>query len=273
MASSPIITVLMGVFNSEDHISEAIQSILQQTLVDIELLIIDDCSTDSTRDIVNSFAEKDSRIRLMCLPENHGLGYCLNLGVQEASCELIARMDGDDVSVKFRLEHQLSHFQQSPTLDVLGSWALNVDENGCVGELRKVPLTQLDIESRVWSNPFIHSTVMFRRSSILAVGSYNPLLRKRQDYDLWFRAVSGGLQLKNLPEVLLNYRFTERTFRRNSVKVMWQQALIGVRGCRRVGAPWISYVYVMYPFIRSLFPVSMQRLLYIITRRFDPRLR
>lgn len=268
-----LVTVLMSVYNDEKYLSDSIESILGQTFTNFEFLIVDDGSTDSSATILSRYASIDARVRVHTLQNNRGLGYCLNLGVSLARGKLIARMDADDKSMPDRLQRQVSLFQGNQELDVLGTCAVLIDDYGNETKVRSVPLTKRDIFRNVWSNPFIHSSVMFRKESILRIGSYKPNLARRQDYDMWFRAVKHNLNMQNIADPLILYRFSEKTFKRNNVCLMFEQAMIGVRGCILVGVPIKVYLFVFYPFFRSLFPVALQSWIRQNVSKFDPRLR
>jgi len=261
----------MGVFNGLPRVVHAINSIRNQTIRDFEFLIIDDGSTDGTDRVIRRHAEADSRVRIIRNEANQGLGSVLACGVREAQGEFIARMDADDVSVPDRLEKQVKYFDTHPETDVVGSYALDVGTDGSVLGERRVPTTHEKISERVWSNPFVHATVMFRRDSILKVGSYSPALRRRQDYDLWFRCVNAGLELANIPEPLVHYLYSEETVRRNNVRATWDQVRIGLRGCRLVRAPLHAYVGTCMPLVESAMPRWLRSKLLPIKSMIDPR--
>lgn len=267
----PAITVLMGVYNGGQHVKACIESILQQTFANFEFLIFDDASTDETHSIVEQMARTDPRIRYVHNEVNVGLGAILNRGVAEARAPLVARMDADDIAVPYRLEKQFRFLQEHPEVDIVGSFALDVAQDGAPIRERKVPVTHEKIAELVWSNPFIHPTVMFRRDAVLRVGSYSASDRRRQDYELWFRCVAGGLRMANIPEALVHYRFSEETMKRNHVRSMWEQAKIGLRGCRLVRAPAYAYVATCMPLLESLMPSWMRYRFTAIKARFDPR--
>lgn len=265
------LTVLMSVFNGAAHVHESIESILAQTYSQFEFLIIDDASTDATAEVLLSFAAKDSRVRIVQNKENLGLGASLRLGVLQASGIWIARMDADDIAFPDRLEKQLRYLHRHPEVDVLGTWAYDVDDHGGVAGLRTVPVDPAQIARLVWANPFIHSTVVFKRSSVLSVGSYDPSLAKRQDYDLWFRCVAARLRLANLPMPLLKYRLSEAHYRRNRWTVAKAHVRVGWAGCRRVRAPMIAYLGVLAPLLKSVVPPAAGPLIHRLLKRADPR--
>jgi glycosyltransferase involved in cell wall biosynthesis len=268
---SPSVTVLMSVYNGEEYLDAAVESILRQTYEDFEFLIIDDASTDESRSCLLTWAEKDDRIRLVLKDVNEGLGQALHDGVNMAQAPLIARMDGDDVAMPDRLEKQVAYFDEHPEADILGSWAVDIDEEGREKQYRRYPKEHDEIVRLIWTNPLVHPSVMMRKDAIESVGSYDPDVRKRQDYELWFRCVAGGLRFANYPEALLRYRFTGDYYDRNDLKVAWRQAKIGWQGCRRVGAGPMAYIGVAVPLFRSLLPRALNAGLHNLLHRVDPR--
>jgi len=200
---TPKLSVVMPVYNGGKYLKEAIESILSQTLVDFEFVIIDDGSSDNSVQIVESYS--DERIRL--IKNNHqGLVKSLNIGIENSGSEYIVRMDSDDVAVPERLEKLFNYMENNPGVAVCGSWANIINETGeKVGEM-KYPL----IENKVIKKynllhcPFIHPTVIFRRDIIKRLGGYKNF-KHAEDYELWTRVLNKNLG-HNLPEKLIDYR-------------------------------------------------------------------
>ncbi len=196
-----MITVLLPVFNGAPYLKEAIESILCQSYQNFELLILDDASKDDSVKIALSY--KDKRIRVYQNKKNLGLGRNLNIGLENAKGELIARMDADDVSLKTRLEKQANFLQTHKEIGICGTHTQIK---------KKYPLTYDAI--KVWllfRNTFAHSSVMFRADKRI---KYDPAFIRAQDYDLWVRS-SHFTRLANLPEVLLFHRIHERQISEN----------------------------------------------------------
>ena len=267
----PQVTVLMSVYNGLPFLERAIKSIVNQTFSDFEFLIVDDASTDGSSEILRTWSKRDDRIRIITNETNQGLGYCLDLGVKDARAPLIARMDDDDVSLPRRLQTQIDYLQRNPEVDVLSSWAIDCDANETPMRVRQCPIRHEDIRRLVWTIPFIHPAVVFKRDAVLKVGSYDPSLRRRQDYDLWFRCAAADLRFANIAEPLILYRFTGDYYSKNDWRVALDQARIGWRGCKLVGAGPVAYIGVMAPLLRSLLPGPMQGIAHKIMNRLDPR--
>lgn len=199
------VTVLMPVYNSEKYISAAIHSVLSQTFSAFELLIVNDGSTDRTREIIGSF--QDPRIRVID-KANGGVASALNAGLAQARGQFIARFDADDVCLPQRLEEQVGFLDKHPGYVVVGSDADYMQENGeflfsfqCLGH------THEEIrESFYFYCPFIHSSVMYRRDVVLEAGGYSEHAHNFEDYLLWTRLLKAG-RLANLPLPLIRVRF------------------------------------------------------------------
>lgn len=204
--SAPRVTVLLCVYNGEGYVREAIDSILAQTYGDFELLIVDDASTDATPAVLASIA--DRRLRVLQNRENLGLTRSLNIGLRASHGELIARHDADDLSYPDRLARQVAFLDDHPEVAAVGSQFVSISERG----RRRPPhlwmkcQTALGIRWQLlFENPFVHSSVMFRRNAVLEAGGYDESFRTNQDYELWSRLAS-RFQLRNLPEALVALR-------------------------------------------------------------------
>lgn len=201
-ATEPLVSVLLPVFNAEKYISEAIESIQNQSFRDFELLIINDGSTDGTLEILQQHKKADDRIVIISRA-NKGLVDTLNEGVDIARGQWIARMDADDIALPNRFALQLSMLAQTGA-DICGGWIQ------CFGasdtRIIKHPISDEAIKTALYfGSAFAHPTVMMRTDKIKQL-RYDKLWEKCEDYDLWQRAVSAGWKMANVPEVVLRYR-------------------------------------------------------------------
>lgn len=199
---APEISVVLPVYNGEEHLSEAIDSILAQTFTDLELIIIDDGSTDDSLALLKQYQQRDSRIRLIAR-ENRNLATTLNDLLDLARGEWIARMDQDDVALPHRFERQLQWLDKTGA-DICGSWVKYFGS----WDRRTWRGYQSDQAIKVemlFKSPFVHPSVMMRADLARALG-YDKACEKAEDYDLWVRAAQAGWKMSNVPEVLLLYR-------------------------------------------------------------------
>lgn len=201
----PKVTVLMSAYNSESYLLESLDSILNQTFQDFEFLIINDGSTDQTRDIILSLDEP--RINLIDNEQNLGLTRSLNKGLRLAKGEFIARQDADDISEPERLQHQVDFLEAHPEIALLGTWHKEVDAEGNFSGMWTLPSDWLQIRwALLFYTPFVHSSVMIRKATVLQkVGFYNEDFSYSQDYELWSR-IAQNLPVFSLKERLVKTR-------------------------------------------------------------------
>lgn len=202
--TSPTVSVLMPVYNCSAFIAEAIESILNQTCSCLELIIIDDCSTDNTREVISRFTDK--RITLIKKNENSGYISSLNMAIEISKGEFIARMDGDDISHHNRLEKQVNFLNLNPDVALCGTWY----ESLSTKEVVENPVENEDIKIALLDYCALgHPTVMFRKAFVTANKlSYDQSFYPAEDYELWTRISALG-KISNLPEALLYYRSHE----------------------------------------------------------------
>lgn len=198
----PTISVILPVYNCEEYIYESVQNILDQTFEDFELLIINDGSTDKSKQIIMSL--NDKRIRYIENRNNQGLIKALNKGLYFAEGEFIARMDADDLCVNIRFQKQLEYFRQEHNADILGTNQYIVGTNNRI-------LHQLNNEEnkvKLLLQPAVaHSSVMMKRESLNKNRLYyDKIALHAEDYKLWVDSSLSGLSIHNLPECLCGYR-------------------------------------------------------------------
>ena len=194
----------MPVYNVEKYLKEAIDSILNQTYKNIELIIIDDCSTDSSRDIIKSYS--DSRIKTYYNSENMQQPRTRNRGLELAKGDYIANMDSDDISFLNRIEEQVVFMEKNKDIDICGCYCKTF--GGVKKRIVKTPLTNEDCKMvSIVTSPIAHPTVMIRSSSLKKYDiKYDLNYKYSQDFELWSRLLFQGANFSNIPEVLLNYR-------------------------------------------------------------------
>lgn len=199
------ISVVMSVFNGEAFLGQAIESILDQSFLDFEFLVVDDGSTDSTPKIISEYAHRDKRMRVVT-HDNKGRAESLNIGIGLASGRYIARMDADDVALRHRLEKQIEFMEQNPEVGVLGGAYDLINGNSDVVNCVRPPLEDAELRSLMLRyNPMCHPTVVMKKDIALASGGYRAALLDADDYDLFLRMAERS-KLANLQESVLQYR-------------------------------------------------------------------
>jgi hypothetical protein len=199
------VTVLLVTYNDALFVRAAIDSVLAQTFQDFELLIVDDASTDRTRDVAAS--SRDPRIRLLANPINLGQGAARNRGLATITTEFVAMLDGDDLAWPERLAQQVAYLDEHPDVAAIGAQAALIDVSGRrIGTFAR-PTTDLGMRwCGIFQSPVIHSAVMFRRAIIWnQLGGYEERYRFGEDFDLWCR-LARTHTIRNVPQTLTSYR-------------------------------------------------------------------
>ena len=221
----PDISVIMSVYNGEDYLEEAVQSVIDQTFKNWELIIINDCSTDTTEEILDTFSKKDERIKVYKNEVNLKLPASLNRAVSLASGKYIARMDADDICLPERLEKQYA-FMEAHSDTALSSCRFLTVKNGiymsggmggrCDADAIRAMLLAV--------NPILHPGVI-AKAEIFRKYPYDTSLTCTEDLELWTRLAAAGEKLEIFPECLLIYRLhdkqiTSTTFARQCTEVL-----------------------------------------------------
>lgn len=204
----------MPAYNTEKYIGESIESILRQTYQNFEFIIINDGSIDSTEKIIESY--NDPRIVYLKNNTNKGLSYSFNFGISKAQGYYIARMDSDDIALETRLETQVKYLDKNTKLDIVGSSAILINENGeRIGVINKPKEHVLIKWQSLFSTPLVHPTVM-GKAAIFKNNPYNESLVNSEDYELWSRLFfSSRTKFGNIRKPLLKYRVYSKSFTQN----------------------------------------------------------
>lgn len=203
-SNSPLVSVVLPVYNGEKYLRDSIESILDQSYSNLELVAINDGSGDGSGAIIKSF--KDERIRYF-EQDNQGVAKTLNRGIMLARGKYIARMDADDVSMPQRLQKQVSFLESHQEYGLLGTWAEIWEESRKTNRCLKHPPTDAELRFElIFDSFFVHSSVMIRKSVLEKAGFYNPDMKGQpEDLELWSRIVK-ECKVANIPEILHVYR-------------------------------------------------------------------
>ncbi|HEC1752103.1 TPA: glycosyltransferase family 2 protein, partial [Campylobacter lari] len=219
MINKPLISVIMPCYNRENYIISAIESILNQTYSNFEFIIIDDCSTDNTFEIVKHYANLDKRIIPFRNDRNSHIVYSLNFGLNIAKGKYIARMDDDDISLPSRFEKQVKYLEENEDIVVLGTYIEFLSKNNVFLNKESDP----DILSILLNFYCVlaHPSVMIRKSfldkhQIL----YDKKYQFAEDYNMWSNILKLGGKIANYPEVLLRYRLGEGVSRNRNTQII-----------------------------------------------------
>ena len=214
---------LMSVYKKEDaeSLRLSINSMLGQTLPPEQIVLVKDGAlTDELEKVIQEYSFSHAEIfTVVGYPENKGLAYALNYGLEHCRNELVARMDSDDYSVESRCEKQVAEFEQDEDLVLVGTYMRYFEGtvDSLSEEIRSYPADDVEIKKALRRySPFSHPSVMFKKSEVLGCGGYDASLRRRQDIDLFSRLiVHNGKKAKNIKEPLLLFRRDESYYKRN----------------------------------------------------------
>jgi len=231
----PLVSVLLAVHNDARHVEAAIDSVLHQTLGDVEVVVVDDASTDDTPAVLATY----DGLVLLRNDEQRGLAASLNRGLDTARGRYVARLDSDDVAVPHRLERQVAHMQRDARLAVVGSAIVDLDEHDERGQTHVMPSGPTALRwHALFSSPFFHPTVLVDREALAGL-RYDPEFLESEDYDLWTRlfTVADGDNLRE-PLVLKRVHAGQASQRRGDVQESFQYR-VALREIARV-APGID---------------------------------
>jgi glycosyltransferase involved in cell wall biosynthesis len=224
-SNTPVVSVVMPVYNSESFLKEAIESILNQTYQNFEFIIAYDESTDKSFHIIKSYKKKDPRI-ILSTGKKRGLVKSLNDAFEISNGEYIVRMDADDISPLSRLESQLD-FTKKNNLDICGGHCLLIDDKARINGLNIVPMSHdMCTLSMLFKVPFFHPSVMIRKSflndNLLKYGQSK--YQMAEDLDFWVRMHKCGAIFGNVNSVILEYRVLKNSLSRVNNSLVLQNA-------------------------------------------------
>jgi glycosyltransferase involved in cell wall biosynthesis len=220
--NKPLVSVILPVYNGEKYLLDAINSILDQTYDNFELIVLNDCSPDNSRNIILSI--QDSRLKLIDNEVNLGLVGSLNKGISNSSGKYIARMDQDDISIASRLEKQVDYLENNVSCQLLGT---NYQAIGDYNYTSNLPSTAKEVTLQLHiHNCICHPSVMFRKSVFQDSNlKYNSTFVDCEDYGLWIDMLSKNLELNNLPDILIKYRIGKQSTTTHSIDIRKERLL------------------------------------------------
>ena len=245
------ISIITPCFNSQEFISFTIDSVLQQTYKNWELIVINDGSTDNSKDILAEFSKRDSRIRIITLDKNYGPAHARNVGIKKAKGKYIAFLDSDDLWITNKLETQISFMLENNIVFSFSSYR-KIDEDGkIVGDVIKAP-SRIQYQDLLKSCSIGCLSVVYDQSMIGK--QYMPEYKKTQDYALWLKILKSGVDAIGIDEELALYRIRKSSISRNKfVKAYYQWKIY--REQEKISFPKSLYLMMFYAFygIKKMF--------------------
>lgn len=256
------VSIIMGIYNCEDTLDEALQSIFNQTFQNWEFIICNDGSTDNSYSIAEKYAKNDKRIKLIQNEKNMGLNYTLNHCLKYAQGEYIARMDGDDISLPTRLQKEVEFLESHPDYSIVSTPMIYFDERGefTIGKSIKIP-TKYDA---IKGTPFCHAPCMVRKRAYDAVKGYSidKKTLRVEDYDLWIRMMSLGFKGYNLSEPLYKMRDDRDAYSRRKYKYRINEAYVKYKAIKLLKLPLKYFVFILRPLIVGCIPSFLYKKLH-----------
>lgn len=256
--TSPEISVIMGIYNCERTLREAIESIVNQTFTNWEIVLCDDGSSDNTYSIAEQYREKyPDKIILLKNDSNKGLNVTLNRCLSVARGKYIARMDGDDRCSCLRFEKELLALQGEPDLSIVSTDMEYFDETGTWGCISHpaYPVAK----DFLYGTPFCHAPCLVKKEAYDAVGGYSEAdrLLRVEDYHLWMKMYAQGFKGRNIHEALYQMRDDRNAYARRKMKYRVNEAYVRCLAVKELKIPIIGYIYALRPILVGLLPTSI----------------
>lgn len=264
----PRISILMGIYNCAPTLSEAIDSLYEQTYKDFKLILCDDGSTDNTYEIAKEYSNKYSNIILLRNEKNMKLAYTLNHCLEYADTEYVARMDGDDISLPERFAKQIRFLDENPEYSLVSCPMIYFDETGDWGQGRAIEKPNIDTFKK--GTPHCHAPSMIRTAVIKEVGGYTDTKEtiRVEDYYLWYKIYKAGYKGYNLPEHLYKMRDDKDAIARRTLKSRFYSSYVKYKVLKDLGHKF-SLFYASNEVVKGFIPHYIMKYLrkYRLNRR------
>lgn len=254
------ITVLMAIYNCEETLVEAIDSLLNQTYQNFKLILCDDASTDNTYNIAKHYAEKYSNIFLIRNKENLKLAASLNRCLEYADTEYVARMDGDDISLPTRFEKQIDFLDNNKSYAIVSSPMVYFDETGDWGRGKNNPTPSIQDFKK--GTPHPHAPSMIRTDVIKEVDGYTDTKRtvRVEDYYLWYKIYKAGYNGYNLEEPLYKMRDDRDAMGRRTFMVRYNGFVTKYQVMQDLGIK-NAFFYALPNLIKAFIPHFLMKII------------
>lgn len=260
-----MISIIMGIYNCADTLTEALDSIANQTYTDWELIMCDDGSSDKTYKAAEKYIQEhpEYKIKLLRHKKNKGLNQTLNDCLEVASGEYIGRMDADDISLPTRFEKEIAEFKKDPNLSVVSCPMIYFDENGEWG-VGKCDNNYPKKGDLVFGTVHAHAPCLIKREAIRAVKGYSvgKRLLRVEDWHLWIKIYASGRYGKNLEEPLYKMRDDQKATKRRKFRYRLNEAYMSRLAVSTFNLPKVKYLYSLRPIVVGMLPTALYNYLH-----------
>ncbi len=249
----PLVSVILTTHNRARLVGRAIESILNQTYKNFELLIIDDCSQDNTQEILSQYAAKDARVCIIKNEQNIGITKSINRGLSYAKGKYVFRLDDDDIVKSQTIELEEKFLEDHPSYGLVGSFAIQIDAQGNEIGKKTYPTGSKELRAALMKENAIYSAILMRKEAIDRVGRYNEKWKYAQDYELYLKIVK-YYEVANLPNYLVYYyKSATDSISRTKSKAQTMFALQARFKAIRQGIyPAIGYIFLLRDYTQYL---------------------
>lgn len=264
MSTIPKVSIIMGIYNCEDTLEKAIESIINQTYSNWELIMCDDCSKDNTYVIAKKYENKyPSKIKVIRNEKNLTLAPTLNKCIKLANGKYIARQDGDDFSDKDRLQMQVEYLEENPQYDLVGTNMVSFDENGQKG-IHKLKTDPSKLDFLSTGKAFAHATIMIKKDVLISLNGYceEDYANQAEDYELWSRFFYEGFKGINIDENLYWVKEDISAYKRRGAKRRIRGIKLNIKIYSKLKAPIICYKNIIKDIICIFIPTRLFSIYY-----------
>lgn len=265
----PKVSIIMGIYNCSETLDEAIESLINQTYTNWEIVMCDDGSTDDTVNIAEKYcALYPNKIKILYNEKNMGLNYTLNRCLNVAEGDYIARMDGDDISLPDRLQKEVDFLEHNKEFAIVSTPMIFFDSKGDWGRCRVIEVPQ--ISDFIFHAPFhCHAPFMIRREAYLTVGGYtvDKKYLRYEDCNLWYKLYAKGYRGYNLQIPLYKMRDDRNAYHRRTKSSRIRSVYVQFMGFKMIGMPLKFYPFLAVEFVKSLFIAFLPEKIYMILHK------
>jgi len=258
MNSEPKVSIIIPTYNQSQYLEEAMESVLNQTYQNIEIIIVDDGSTDNTSEVVKSFDNK-----IIYIPQkNKGASSARNAGIKKAQGQYVAFLDSDDMWIKNKLEKQIKFIQNNPEIGLLGTGCYQmVDINKMIYKKIFPAKNEILQKDLIKYNPFIQSSVIIKKDVFNHIDLYDEKFKESEDYDLWLR-IAQKYKVANLEQALVTKRYYEKGLSKDKDNKQLYFALKAKRNAIKRGQySKLYYFYILKSWIFMKMPFFVRRII------------